>query len=91
MTKNGRWAETGQGWLDGKSGELIPSGRRSDVSPFWVPGEVVGGAGSALRNTGTVRGTGLVRSEPESLSSCLLLKPRTNCNLRNFKSINELG
>src|SRR5258705_1730230 len=70
--------------LDGKSWELIPFGRRSDASPFWVPGEVVGGAGSALRSTGTVRGTGLVRNEPESLSSCLLLKPRTNCNLRNF-------
>src|ERR1700736_4045605 len=42
------WAgrvEKGKGWLDGKSGELIPSGRRSDVSPFWVPGEVVGEPG----------------------------------------------
>jgi hypothetical protein len=53
--------------------------------------EVVGGTGSALRNSGTVRGTGPVESEPESLSPCLLLKPRTNCSLRNFKSINELA
>ena len=36
-------------------------------------------------------GTGLVRSEPETLLSCLSLKLRTNCNIRNFKSINELG
>ena len=64
---------------------------KSYESILGVSGEVVGGKpGSALRSSGTVRGTGLVRSEPETLVSCLLLKPRTNCNLRNFKSINEL-
>jgi len=60
-------------------GGPIRSGRRSGRESILGAGEVVGGAGSALRGTRTVRRAGLVRSEPETLSFCLLLKPRTNC------------
>src|SRR5260221_8689377 len=78
------------GRLDERLGDLYHRAAEVGASPFWVRGKLSGGAGSALRGTGTVRGAGLVRSEPETLSFCLLLKPRTNCNIRNFKSINEL-
>jgi hypothetical protein len=82
----GNW----KGWLDERSGELYHRAAEVGASPFWVRGKLSGGAGSALRGPGTVRGAGLVRSEPETLSFCLLLKLRTICNIRNFKSINEL-
>jgi|GraSoi_2013_40cm_1033754.scaffolds.fasta_scaffold37485_1 hypothetical protein len=57
---------------------------------------VVGGDRSALvvhrtvRGCHRIRGTGLPRSESEPSSFCLLLKPRANCNLRNFKHISGL-
>jgi hypothetical protein len=54
------------------------------------PGKLSGGAGVRCGVLEQSQGLVWVRSEPETLLSCLLLKPRTNCNLRNFKSVSEL-